>query len=121
MKESAVRPIVVGIDGSKHALRAAIWAVDEAVSRDAQLLLICVIDPDSQDLDRDYAFARDAIHKAWTAIEATAKPVKLESDILEGDPVTELVAMSRTAAMVCVGSRGTNDSAITTADRPRRR
>ena len=37
--------------------------------------------------------------------------MKLESNILEGDPVTELVELSRTAAMVCVGSRGTNDSA----------
>ena len=111
MDQSAASPIVVGIDGSKHALRAAVWAVDEAVSRDAQLLIVCVIDPDSRDLDREYAFARDAIHKAWTAIEATAKPVKLESDILEGDPVTELVAMSRTAAMLCVGARGAGDSA----------
>ena len=40
MDQSAARPIVVGIDGSKHAIRAAVWAVDEAVSRDAQLLLI---------------------------------------------------------------------------------
>ena len=29
------QPIVVGIDGSKAAIRAALWAVDEAVSRDA--------------------------------------------------------------------------------------
>ena len=111
MDQSAASPIVVGIDGSKHAIRAAVWAVDEAVSRDAQLLLVCVIDPDSRDLDREYAFARNALHKAWTAAEAAGKPVKLESNVLEGDPVTELVELSRSAEMVCVGSRGTNDSA----------
>ena len=70
MDQPAVSPIVVGIDGSKHAIRAAVWAVDEAVSRDAQLLLIYIIDPDSRDLDREYAFARKALHKAWTAAEA---------------------------------------------------
>jgi hypothetical protein len=53
MDQSAASPIVVGIDGSKHAIGAAIWATDEAVSRGAQLLLVCVIDPDSQDLDRE--------------------------------------------------------------------
>jgi len=111
MDQSAASPIVVGIDGSKHAVRAAVWAVDEAVSRDAQLLLVCVIDPDSRDLDREYALARHAVHKAWTAAEAAGKPVKLESDVLEGDPVTELVELSRSAEMVCVGLRGTNDSA----------
>ena len=111
MDQSAASPIVVGIDGSKHAVRAAVWAVDEAVSRDAQLLLVCVIDPDSRDLDREYALARHALHKAWTAAEAAGKPVKLESNVLEGAPVTELVGLSRSAEMVCVGSRGTNDSA----------
>jgi nucleotide-binding universal stress UspA family protein len=110
MDQSAASPIVVGIDGSKHAIRAAVWAVDEAVSRDAQLLLVCVIDPDSRNLDREYAFARNALHKAWTAAEAAGSPVKLESNVLEGDPVTELVELSRSAEMVCVGSRGTNDS-----------
>ncbi len=103
-------PIVVGVDGSKHALRAVIWAVDEAVSRDSPLLLICVVDPDLPELDGEYAFARKALHKAWSTAEATGKPVKLECNVLDGDPVTELVELSRSAEMVCVGSRGANDS-----------
>ena len=103
-------PIVVGIDGSKHALRAAMWAVDEAVSRDAQLLLTCVIDPNSRDLDREYAYAGHVLHKAWASVEGTGKPVKLESTVLEGDPISQLVQISRAAQMICVGSRGTNNS-----------
>ena len=117
---AANQPIVVGIDGSKHALRAVRWAVDEAVSRDAQLLLVCVVDPDSPDPDRKYAFARHVLHDAWTAAEATGKSVKLETNVLEGDPVAELVELSRTAEMVCVGSRGRTTPRITTADQPRR-
>lgn len=103
-------PIVVGIDGSKHAVRAAMWAVDEAVSKDTQLILACVIDADSRDLDREYAYARHVLHKAWVAVEGTGQPVKLESTVLEGDPVTQLVEASRAAQMICVGSRGTNNS-----------
>lgn len=103
-------PIVVGVDGSKHGVRAAMWAIDEAVSRDTPLRLVHVVNARSADPDRDYAYARDVLHKAWDAVEATGQPVKLESDIQRGDPLDELVKLSRTAAMMCVGSRGTNNS-----------
>ena len=106
----ASSPIVVGIDGPKYAIRAAIWAVDEAVRRDAALLLTCVINSDAKDLDREYAHARHVLHEAWSAAEATGNPVKLESVVLQGDPVAQLIKASRTAAMVCVGSKGTNNS-----------
>jgi nucleotide-binding universal stress UspA family protein len=36
-------PIVVGIDGSQAAIRAAEWAADEAVSREVPLRLVEVI------------------------------------------------------------------------------
>jgi len=32
--------VVVGIDGSKAAVRAALWAIDDAVDRDIPLRLI---------------------------------------------------------------------------------
>jgi len=108
MNDSAASlPIVVGIDGSKQAIRAAIWASDEAVSRDTPLRLFHVVDGNSTDLDRDYEYAEHILHKAWTAVENTGKPVKLESDIRQGDPVTELVEVSRKAEMICVGAKGT--------------
>jgi nucleotide-binding universal stress UspA family protein len=37
--------VVVGIDGSRNALTAALWAVDEAVERDIPLRLVYAIDP----------------------------------------------------------------------------
>lgn len=109
-QSSTAMPIVVGIDGSKHAVRAAIWAVDEAVDRDIPMELVYVVDGHSSDLDREYAEAHHALHKAWVAAADTGKPVKLESSVLEGDPVTQLVEASRAAEMICVGQRGTNDS-----------
>ena len=40
------KPIVVGIDGSKAAVRAAIWGAAEARQHDVALKLLCVIDRD---------------------------------------------------------------------------
>ncbi len=58
--------VVVGIDGSRSALDAALWAVDEAVSRDIPLRLVYAVDPDDssgadpQDAARDLADRRDS-------------------------------------------------------------
>ena len=73
MEHSASRPIVVGIDGSKHAIRGAIWALDEAVSRDTHLRLVHVIDGHSRDRDTDYACTRHMLHGAWDAVEVTGE------------------------------------------------
>lgn len=106
MNHSTSPPIVVGIDGSKQAIRAAIWAADEVDGRDTPLRLLHVVDGKSADLDRDYEYAEHILHKAWVAVEKTGKQVKLESDIRQGDPLTELVEVSRNAQMICVGAKG---------------
>jgi nucleotide-binding universal stress UspA family protein len=113
-QSSPSSPVIVGIDGSTAALRAALWAVDEAVSRDTPLRLVHVVPASGHDLDEALADARDVLHKAWTEVEATGKPVKIESDIVHGDPGQALIEASRAAQLVCVGSKGTHDS-------PRRR
>ena len=33
--------VVVGVDGSRNAVTAALWAVDEALQRDVPLRLVC--------------------------------------------------------------------------------
>ena len=105
------RPIVVGIDGSKAAVQAALWAVDEAVSRDVSLRLVYAVEQDG-DLDTDrcdgaQAFrGANAIHRAATAIEATGQPVKIETEIAQGSPIGLLIRASASAALVCVGSLG---------------
>ena len=58
------RPIVVGIDGSKAAIRAALWAVDEAVSRDVPLRLVyAILQDNTQQADPD-AMVRKLATKA---------------------------------------------------------
>jgi nucleotide-binding universal stress UspA family protein len=106
------RPIVVGIDGSKAAIRAALWAVDEAVGRDVPLRLLYAIEqggaqeaePDA--MARKLATAETTVRHAFTAIEATGAPVKIETEIAQGPPIGSLIGASASAAMVCVGAVG---------------
>jgi nucleotide-binding universal stress UspA family protein len=104
--------VVVGIDGSRSALDAALWAVDEAVSRDVPLRLVYAIDPDrctgssNEDAARDLATAEIAVRHALVAVESMDKPVKIEVEILQDRPLQALRAASRWAAMLCVGSMG---------------
>jgi nucleotide-binding universal stress UspA family protein len=109
--------IVVGIDGSRAAVRAALWAVDEAVSRDIPLRLTCAIPQDStgeidpQDQARKLATAESAIRYALMAVESMEKPVKIEVEIVQDSPVRTLSEASRSAAMICVGAVGLAHSA----------
>jgi nucleotide-binding universal stress UspA family protein len=104
--------IVVGIDGSRGAARAALWAIDEAVSRDIPLRLLYTIDPlgpdpiAAQEEASQQASAELAVRYAADMVEATERPVKVEIDIAAGRPVATLVEASRTAAMICVGAVG---------------
>ena len=113
MAESFTPPsIVVGVDGSRGAVRAAVWAVDEALSRDIPLRLVYSIEPhdfepsDPQDDERRLASAELAVRYAANAVEATDRPVKVEIDIVAGRPTATLVEASRSAAMICVGAVG---------------
>lgn len=92
-------------------MRAALWAIDEAVSRDIPLRLVYAIEPSSSDADpqdevRRLASAELAVRYAANAVEATERPVKVEVEILPGQPIATLVDASRAAAMICVGEVG---------------
>ena len=113
--QATVNPVVVGIDGSKHARRAARWAALEAASRATTLRLVYVIDAEEPDRQECIHRAQHALHKAWKAVADTHIDVKLESEILAGSPADCLAEESRRAALVCVGDRGTHD----TPDAPR--
>jgi len=75
MAESFTPPsIVVGVDGSRGAVRAAVWAIDEALSRDIPLRLMSSIEPpdsepaDPQDSERRLASAELAVRYAANAV-----------------------------------------------------
>jgi nucleotide-binding universal stress UspA family protein len=97
--------IVVGIDGSKAALQAALWAVDEAVTRDAPLRLLYATEQGDPQ-EREPATAEAAIRHAVKAIEAVGMPVEIETEVSHGPAIGSLISASASAAMVCVGAVG---------------
>ncbi len=102
MNDSAEsRAIVVGVDGSKAAIHAALWAVDEAVSRNITLRLLCAVEPGATT-----ATAENAVRQAATAIEAAGTPVKVETRVTAGPAARSLTRASASAALVCVGAVG---------------
>lgn len=103
-------PVIVGIDGSKSALKAAVWATDEAVQRDAILRLVHVVDVDDDHVDDALADGRHALHQAWTLVQSLGVPVKMESEIVFGRADEELVTAGKDARMICVGAKGRGHS-----------
>lgn len=104
-----MKPILVGVDGSQAAIAAALWGVDEAVGRAVPLRLISVMtlthaSPD--EYDRDLSHSESSLRTAQSAVEASHKPVKIETEISRGPAGPVLVEASRDAEMVCVGSVG---------------
>jgi nucleotide-binding universal stress UspA family protein len=104
-------PIVVGVDGSEAAINAALWAIDEAASRDVPLRMVYVthsvektFSTDGLRLEAKYAEA--ALRTASAAVKATGKPVKVETETLWGTAKSMLINESHNAAMICVGSTG---------------
>jgi len=100
-------PIVVGIDGSDSARQAAVWAAQEAASRDVELTIVYVV-PDVE------ARSRDAVHaqaRAWLAdVQAAAgraaPTVTSSTELLSGSAVDSLVAVSTWADTLVLGTRG---------------
>ncbi|GLP76778.1 universal stress protein [Mycobacterium antarcticum] len=112
MPTDSSAPVVVGIDGSDASTDAALWAIDEAISRDVALLLVHVIpvahapeEPiDPTMLEGEYA--ETALRAASAVVAAADRPVKVETEIVWGRPDLAMLEMSRRASMVCVGSVG---------------
>lgn len=109
MNQADSKAVVVGVNGSRAAVTAAQWAIDEAVSRQLPLRLVYVIPrPPGQrvapDSDWELERADMALAQAECAVRNAAKNVEIETAILAGDPAHVLVAQSQDAGLVCVGT-----------------
>lgn len=70
--------VIVGVDGSDSATAAALWAVDEAASRDVPVRLVHAVtpSPDSSQITADALdHAGTIVHSAVIAVERSGKPV----------------------------------------------
>ena len=111
-RNDATGPVVVGVDGSKAAINAAFWAIDEAVSRDVPLRLMHVVEPKAEwighrdDVGSRSLSSEEVLNAADTAVKATGRSVRVETIDRPGNVETALVAESIGASMICVGSVG---------------
>ncbi len=102
------KSVVVGIDGSQAAVRAARWAVHEVAGTEAPLRLLysreLTLGTDRSTCHELLAAAEDAVYDAYAAVEATGKSVKVEIDILEGRAIPVLIDASESTRLLCIGN-----------------
>jgi nucleotide-binding universal stress UspA family protein len=111
--------IVVGVDGSEHSGRVLEWAMKEAALLNAPLTVVTVhpvarspwtgnpmVSADEKPaLDQARQAAEEAVAKAARQL-GDARPASVTVRAVSGLPAAELIAASRDADLLVVGSRG---------------
>jgi nucleotide-binding universal stress UspA family protein len=110
--------VVVGIDGSDSAIQAAVWAVGEARSRQAQLRLVYAFsgvrpatalrqfgDVVLPEIGVLRAAAETVLDEAAARLAIVAQGVEISTHADDGDAAAVLVDEARDAATVVLGSR----------------
>jgi nucleotide-binding universal stress UspA family protein len=104
------KSVVVGVDGSREAIRAARWAVDEVAGTDIPLRLLYVTEtnPNASSGEARAALvaAEEVVHDACSAVAELGKSLKVETEVLHGHSVPALIAASRSTTFLCVGDTG---------------
>src|SRR6201990_667621 len=107
MSQLHCKSVVVGVDGSKAAIGAAMWAIDEAISRELPLRLVHVVPREpvrsSQPSDWEVECGEMALRQAAGAVHGMGKAVEVETALLSGDLGQILIDESQDAALVCLG------------------
>lgn len=96
-----VRRIVVGVDGSSAAGAALDWACDEAAIHGADIVVV-----HSREGDISRAEAECLLDLAVNECRDRTEGIAVRGVFAEGRPVNSLIAASRLADLVAVGSRG---------------
>ena len=114
---SAGSPVIVGVDGSPHAVDAARWAGDEARSQNCALHVVHAsvwpmashpAPPTVPDGHRQAMLdlARRWVREAGNAARSAAPGVEVVERLVVGEPAAVLIGESRHAREVVVASRG---------------
>ncbi|MET7807673.1 universal stress protein [Micromonospora chersina] len=109
-------PVLVGVDGSELAGHAVRLAADEAVRRDADLVLVHVRTPERGAVAPDAAAEATAAGQAESAELLAGAAARIRADhpvlsvverpVVGASPEQALIEASGEAALVVVGSRG---------------
>jgi len=116
-EDSAVRPIVVGIDGSDSAQEAVSWAADEAARRGTGVRLVSAVHVPPSGyramaplplgfIDELKADADRAVAQARSAIQERHADLAVETVVPVASPAPALIEESKNALLLVLGSRG---------------
>lgn len=113
--------VVVGVDGSEHGDAALVFAAEEAALRKAALRIVCAWQtPAGMTMEAGVvpgvfeSFREEAgtiVREAADKVSESYPEVSVELKVVNGHPVTGLLAESRDAALLVVGSRGRGELA----------
>ena len=118
----AIKPIVVGTDGSEPSLRAVDWATREAVLRDVPLRIvsICAIKPrinwvipPGSGCGSLCEAAGRALQEAGDRADTAAHGLTIDTSLIAGEPAPVLADAARNTLMLVVGSGGMSGLATT--------
>jgi nucleotide-binding universal stress UspA family protein len=110
--------VVVGVDGSAHAVDALRFAIEESGHRDCPLLVVEVwqlpyiaeeVGPDAAALLDEPARQRASQvlqGQVDKALDGRPRPENMQVQLRTGHPVEVLVQLGRTADLLVVGARG---------------
>lgn len=107
--EHRTGPIVVGTDGSPDSEQAVAFAFDEADRTSQPLEVVYCWQPQADQLApavTTHELLTDWLAESLLAYRDKYPQVKVRTSVREGRPSTELIALSDTASLVVVGSRG---------------
>ncbi|HST48517.1 universal stress protein [Jatrophihabitans sp.] len=114
MDAVSAKPVVVGVDGSPVNRSAVLWAADEAARCNLPLVLVhagfYLYEPVLSDATMTQALheidehARTLLRQAVEAVRAACPDLPIQTRLDVTDPANLLVAMSKSATMVVLGT-----------------
>jgi nucleotide-binding universal stress UspA family protein len=106
-----LRPVVVGLDGSRESLAAADWAAREALRRRAPLRIVHAFEglpsdaSDLPELDAPRYWARRILRAAMDRLDETWPQVSLSAEQVARPAAEALTAAAAEAELLVLGSR----------------
>ncbi|HXV94396.1 MAG TPA: universal stress protein [Pseudonocardia sp.] len=99
------QPVVVGVDGSGTALRAAVWAADEAALRGAPLRIVHAA-PYARASSVGLRRAQSILALGYTVVHRARPDVDAHTERLDEDAPDALAAAAESAQLLVVGMFG---------------
>jgi nucleotide-binding universal stress UspA family protein len=108
MEATSARPVVVGVSGSPASRRAVEAGARAAAAWGVPLRLVHILDDRTWQVDQPRN-AGDLLRQARMLAAATAPGLWTTTELLEGDPATGLIRLSRHATLTVLGDGGLTD------------